>query len=108
MRNYYIEQSSNRYTVNGIVEDWVKVPLQRSLLWSELLRRTPSVRRRGFSSKIRRMPGMQASSPAGKTRDPDQRLSGAIDVWDRYDYNGNGNFNEPDGYIDHFQAVHAG
>ena len=30
------------------------------------------------------------------------------DVWDRYDADGDGNFNEPDGYIDHFQAVHAG
>jgi immune inhibitor A len=32
----------------------------------------------------------------------------AFDVWDRYDYNGNGNFDEPDGYIDTFQSVHAG
>ena len=30
------------------------------------------------------------------------------DVWDRYDYDGDGNFNEPDGYIDHFQSIHAG
>ena len=29
-------------------------------------------------------------------------------MWDRYDYDGDGNFNEPDGYIDHFQIVHAG
>ena len=26
MRNYFIEQSSNRYTVNGDVTDWVEVP----------------------------------------------------------------------------------
>ena len=26
MRNFYIEQSSNRYTVNGDVTDWVQVP----------------------------------------------------------------------------------
>ncbi|HEY9378452.1 MAG TPA: immune inhibitor A domain-containing protein, partial [Jiangellaceae bacterium] len=31
-----------------------------------------------------------------------------FDVWDRYDHDGDGNFNEPDGYIDHFQIVHAG
>ena len=29
-------------------------------------------------------------------------------MWDRNDYDGDGNFDEPDGYIDHFQAVHAG
>ena len=39
MRNFYIEQSSNRYTVNGVVEDWVIGPLQRSQLRVELSRR---------------------------------------------------------------------
>ena len=31
-----------------------------------------------------------------------------MDQWDRYDVDGDGNFNEPDGYLDHFQVVHAG
>ena len=31
-----------------------------------------------------------------------------FDVWDRYDVDGDTNFDEPDGYIDHFQSVHAG
>ena len=38
----------------------------------------------------------------------DQRIFSQFDIWDRYDYNGNGNFDEPDGYIDTFQSVHAG
>ena len=29
-------------------------------------------------------------------------------MWDRYDFDEDGDFDEPDGYIDHFQAVHAG
>ena len=29
-------------------------------------------------------------------------------MWDRNDYDNDGNFDEADGYIDHFQAVHAG
>ena len=33
---------------------------------------------------------------------------GQLDEWDRYDFDGDGDFNEADGYIDHFQAVHAG
>ena len=32
----------------------------------------------------------------------------SFDVWDRYNLDGDTNFNEPDGYIDHFQSVHAG
>ena len=35
-------------------------------------------------------------------------LLATFDVWDRYDSDGDGNFDEPDGYIDHFQSVHAG
>ena len=31
-----------------------------------------------------------------------------FDVQDRYDYDDDGDFREPDGYIDHFQVVHAG
>ena len=30
MRNFYIEQSSNRYTVNGDVSDWVTVPFNEA------------------------------------------------------------------------------
>ena len=30
MRNYYKEQSSNRYTVNGDVTDWVTVPFNEA------------------------------------------------------------------------------
>ena len=32
----------------------------------------------------------------------------SFDQQDRYDYDGDGDFSEPDGYIDHFQVVHAG
>jgi immune inhibitor A len=31
-----------------------------------------------------------------------------FDKQDRYDFDGDGDFREPDGYIDHFQIVHAG
>ena len=45
---------------------------------------------------------------AGKTLAEINSYLAQFDVWDRYDIDGDGNFNEPDGYIDHFQAVHAG
>ena len=49
-----------------------------------------------------------AQVEAGKTPADINAYLAQFDVWDRYDYDGDGNFNEPDGYIDHFQAVHAG
>ena len=49
-----------------------------------------------------------AQIAAGKTpAEIDDYLS-QFDVWDRYDWDGDGNFDEPDGYIDHMQFVHAG
>jgi immune inhibitor A len=102
MRNYYIEQSSNRYTVNGDVTDWVDVPGNMatyddnpdSQVWNFLQDSIDG----WYAAQI----------AAGKTpAEIDEYLS-QFDIWDRYDYNGNGNFDEPDGYIDTFQSVHAG
>jgi len=45
---------------------------------------------------------------AGKTPSQINEYLSQFDVWDRYDYDGDGNFDEPDGYIDTFQSVHAG
>ena len=49
-----------------------------------------------------------AQIAAGKTPEQINAYLAQFDVWDRYDYDGDGNFNEPDGYIDHMQFIHAG
>ena len=49
-----------------------------------------------------------AQKAAGKTDAEIKTYLAQFDKVDRYDYDGDGNFNEPDGYIDHFQAIHAG
>jgi immune inhibitor A len=45
---------------------------------------------------------------AGQTDAQIKTALQAYDQYDRYDFDGDGDFNEPDGYIDHFQIVHAG
>ena len=45
---------------------------------------------------------------AGKSKAQIEDDLAKFDVWDRYDYDHDGNFDEADGYIDHFQSVHAG
>ncbi len=107
MRNFYIEQSSNRYTVNGDVTDWVALPGlacdyddgdpgpgDATDVWQFLI---DSIN--GWHD---------AQIAAGKTPEEINDYLSQFDVWDRYDYDGDGNFNEPDGYIDHMQFVHAG
>ncbi len=49
-----------------------------------------------------------AQIAAGKTDAQINAYLSKFDKWDRYDYDGDGNFDEPDGYIDTFQSVHAG
>lgn len=103
MRNFYIELSSNRYTVNGDVTDWVSVPgnaasydddLGGNAVWQFLEDSLDG----WYANQI----------AAGMTSAQIDGYLSQFDVWDRYDWDGDGNFDEPDGYIDHFQSVHAG
>ena len=45
---------------------------------------------------------------AGKTDAQIKQTVSQYDIRDRYDFDGDGNFDEPDGYIDRFQIIHAG
>ena len=102
MRNFYIEQSSNRYTVHGDVTEWIAVPNNAayyddnpdSNVWYFL----EDTINGWYNAQI-----AAGQSPA----EINEYLS-QFDVWDRYDYDGDGNFDEPDGYIDTFQSVHSG
>jgi immune inhibitor A len=107
MRNYYIEQSSNRYAVNGQVTDWVQVPYNEArygtnacgdIVCSSVWAFVRDGGQAWYDSQI----------AAGKTPAEIDAYLSQFDVWDRYDYDGDGDFNESDGYIDHFQIVHAG
>lgn len=104
MRNYYIEQSSNRYTVNGIVEDWVQVPFNEASYGSNICGDACTWDFINDTADA----WFAAQRASGMTRRQINEYLSQFDVWDRYDYDGDGNFDEPDGYIDHFQAVHAG
>jgi immune inhibitor A len=103
MRNFYIEQSSGRYAVHGDVTDWVLVPGNAAdydypqkgrAVWNFI---KDSVNA-WYAGQI----------AAGKTPAQINEYLSEFDKWDRYDYDGDGNFDEPDGYIDTFQSVHAG
>ena len=107
MRNFYIEQSSNRYTVNGDVTDWVTVPYNaahygRNYCGGIVCQQTWQFVNDSIDAWY------AAQKAAGKSDADINAYLAQFDVWDRYDADGDGNFNEPDGYIDHFQTVHAG
>jgi len=102
MRNFYIEQSSNRYTVNGDVTEWIPVPGDHTVYDDN-----PDSNVWFFLEDI--VNGWYASQiAAGKTPAQIDEYLAQFDVWDRYDYDSDGEYDEPDGYIDTFQAVHSG
>jgi immune inhibitor A len=98
MTNYFLEQSSGKYKVTGVVEDWVSAPKEMAYYGS--------------------------NEPCGSDCNVWEFICGTADAWydakinegwslgaitdylsqfdqqDRYDWNENGVFAEPDGYID--------
>ena len=94
-------------TVGSTVEDWVQVPGDAADYGANA--RRGRRRHLGSSSRTPATPGTPSSSRPARTTAADRRLPGDSSTqWDRYDFDNDGNFNEADGYIDHFQAVHAG
>ena len=102
MVNFYLEQSSGRYKILGDVTDWIPVP-NNAVYYDD----NPDSNVWFFLQDT--VNGWYASQvAAGKTTAEINAYLSQFDVWDRYDYDGDGNFNEPDGYIDTFQSVHSG
>jgi immune inhibitor A len=110
VKKYYEKQSSGRYSINGQVSDWVKVTYNEARYG----------RSNGFpcatnvcsntwdliKDAIDRWVVDQKA--AGQTDAQIKTALATYDKWDRYDFDADGDFNEPDGYLDHFQIVHAG
>ncbi|MFJ4198123.1 immune inhibitor A domain-containing protein [Streptomyces sviceus] len=103
LKKYYEKQSSGRYSVDGEVTDWVKVPYNEARYGSN---------KASTGAWYAVQDGVNAwvaeREAAGDTATEIAAELAEFDQWDRYDFDGDGNFNEPDGYIDHFQIVHAG
>ncbi|MEU8968708.1 immune inhibitor A domain-containing protein [Streptomyces monashensis] len=107
LKKYYEKQSSGRYSVDGEVADWVKVPYNEARYGNNACGSTncPSVWNVVGDGLNAWVAGAKA---AGKSDADIKKDLAQYDQWDRYDYDGDGDFNEPDGYVDHFQIVHAG
>ncbi|MGW0833456.1 immune inhibitor A domain-containing protein [Streptomyces prunicolor] len=103
LKKYYEKQSSGRYSVEGEVTDWVKVPYNEARYGSN-----SAATGAWYAVQDGVNAWVAQREAAGDTAAEIKTELAQFDQWDRYDYDGDGNFNEPDGYIDHFQIVHAG
>ena len=107
MANYYQTQSSNRYSVKGDVNGWVKVPFNEALYGRNYCGGIVCATSKALVRDAMAV-WVQQQLDLGKTTQQIADYLKTFDQWDRYDLDGDGNFNEPDGYIDHMQIVHAG
>jgi immune inhibitor A len=104
MSNFYDEVSSGRYTVTGEVTDWVQVPGAGASYGDNELGDAAA-----WTFVNDALNGWYAQQlAAGRSAAQIDDELAQFDTWDRYDYDHDGDFDEPDGYLDHFQAVHAG
>ena len=100
-------ENPHRYTVNGDVTDWVGVP-------GDVCDYDDGSPGPGSALDVWQFlnDSLQAwydsQINAGKTPAEIDAYLSQFDKWDRYDWDGDGNFDEPDGYIDHMQFVHSG
>lgn len=105
MRNFYLELSSNRYTVDGDVTDWIAVPDTAASYGNNEDEEGPDGVWRFVDDSV---DGWWAQATADMSADEANAYLSQFDTWDRYDHDGDGDFAEADGYIDHYQAVHSG
>ena len=109
LKTFYESQSSGRYSVDGEVTDWVKVKYNEARYGRDC-----DIHKNCTSAftwelvKDAANKWVEDQKAAGRTDAQIKADLASFDKWDRYDYDGDGDFNEPDGYLDHFQIVHAG
>jgi immune inhibitor A len=106
MANWYLQNSSGRYTVDGYVSDWVDVPFNEANYGADYCGDIVCARTWLFIQDQANAWWSELVAEKGEQGAKD--FLATFDQWDRYDYDGDGNFDEPDGYIDHFQSIHAG
>ena len=102
-KDVYEEMSSGRYTVDGDVSNWVKVENAQAS-YGQTESNLDMTRFIDDSAEA----WLASQQAQGKSDEEIATYLKSFDVWDRYDHDGDGNFDEADGYIDHFQAIHAG
>jgi immune inhibitor A len=109
-KDFYTKLSNGRFLAKGDVSDWVTVPYNESRYGHNPAKGDGTSEADGYWNYIKdsATAWYNDQKAQGKTDAQITEYLSQFDKVDRYDYDGDGNFNEPDGYIDHFQAIHAG
>lgn len=108
LRAYYRLQSSGRYDMDGMVTDWVKLPWNEARYGTDNCSESGQCRTNWDMIRDATESWYASERAKGRTTGQIKAQLAEYDVWDRYDADHDGNFDEPDGYLDHLVVVHAG
>lgn len=98
MKQYYEQQSGGSYSVEGDVAGWYTASKPAAAYGGNYPTEDGSdVNARGLVKEA-----LQAAAA-----DPDVNIAD-YDQWDRYDLDGDGDYLEPDGLVDHLMVIHSG
>ncbi|PGY14242.1 immune inhibitor A domain-containing protein [Bacillus sp. AFS031507] len=98
-KQYYEQQSGGTYTINGKAYGWLKVPGTAAFYGADSASGHDNVTPGGSKQLV--VDTYKAALAAGI------RLED-YDLEDPHDFDGDGNFWEQDGLVDHLQIIHAG
>lgn len=101
LSHYFHHQSKGRYAVTGTVFPLVTVDQPSDYYGAPIKNSDGSWRNDSRSEEL-----VEHALLAAVAQEPDFPWS-EYDVWDPMDYDGDGNYAEADGYIDHFVLVYA-
>ncbi len=109
-KDFYQKQSNGRFLAKGDVSDWVTVPYNEARYGHNPVKGDGTSEADGYWSYINdaAQAWFNDQKAQGKTTEQIRAYLQQFDKVDRYDSKGDGVYNRPDGYIDHFQAIHAG
>jgi immune inhibitor A len=107
MRTFYERESNGKFTFNGQVTEWVKVPFNQAR-YGRNEGNTIYLVRDALAYWVDQKTSPTSEGGDGWTMQQTTDYLRSFDEVDRYDFDEDGNFKEPDGFIDHFQIVHAG
>jgi immune inhibitor A len=115
-KDFYQKQSNGKFLAKGDVSDWVKVPYNEARYGhnpatdedGNVIDGTSEAEGYWNYIKDTATAWYNDQKAKGKTDAEIKTYLAQFDKVDRYDYDQDGDYNEPDGYIDHFQAIHAG
>lgn len=99
MSNWYLEQSSGRYTVDGTVKGWYRVPNAEKFYGAD---NPEKVGHDNLNGPVWRLLSDLLASIGNDINWKE------FDKKDRYDFDNDGNLNEPDGYVDYLMVIHSG